>query len=104
MRGVLHILKTPEDSSCVSEGNQPPRARQRKSSKQHTQREAWVPPQLYRDSLVKAKYDPYVWNLMTDAIRRTLLYPLLMSSSLQAKQGLHSEKGGCKKDVNLTTK
>lgn len=61
MCGVLHILKTPEDSSCVSEGNQPPRARQRKSSKQHTQREARVvPPQLYRDSLVKAKYDPYV--------------------------------------------
>lgn len=44
MCGVLHILKTPEDSSCVSEGNQPPRARQRKSSKQHTQREARVPP------------------------------------------------------------
>lgn len=34
--GVLHILKTPEDSSCVSEGNQPPLARQRKSSKQHS--------------------------------------------------------------------
>lgn len=36
MKGALYILKTPKDSSCVSEGNQPPLARQRKKQQNST--------------------------------------------------------------------
>lgn len=35
MQGALHILKTPDEILCLSEGNEQPLARQRKSSEHH---------------------------------------------------------------------